>query len=63
MPEKSFEVQGSCRIDNEWKPYTKVIDAPNERLAVERAYTIIGSKHRLKRNYIKVDSVKVLDGE
>ncbi|MDI6718463.1 MAG: 50S ribosomal protein L18Ae [Methanomicrobiales archaeon] len=63
MPGKSFEVQGSCRINDEWKPYTKVIEAPNERLAMERTYTIIGSKHRLKRNYIKVDRIRVLDGE
>ena len=63
MPGKNFEVQGSCRINDEWKPYTKVIEAPNERIAIERVFTLIGSKHRLKRNYIKVDSIKVLNGE
>jgi large subunit ribosomal protein LX len=63
MAEKSFWVQGTCKIGDEWKPYTKVIEAPNERLAEERVYTLIGSKHRLKRSYIKVDTIRVYDGE
>ncbi|RPJ52144.1 MAG: 50S ribosomal protein L18a [Methanobacteriota archaeon] len=63
MADKSFEIVGTFKIDDEWKPYTKVIEADSERHAVERIYTIIGSKHRLKRSYIKVDAVKVRDGE
>jgi len=63
MEEKSFTVKGSCRIDDAWKPYTKIVQAPNERLAKERIYTLFGSNHRVKRGYIKVDSITIADGE
>lgn len=58
-----FEVVGACRIKNEWKPYRKVIAAPNENQARERAFADIGSKHRLKRNYITIEAVNVVAGE
>ncbi|WP_367652380.1 50S ribosomal protein L18Ae [Methanoculleus frigidifontis] len=60
---QKFEVVGAVKINNEWKPYTSVIEAQSERLAVEQAYCTIGSKHRLKRNYITVKTVNVVDGE
>jgi large subunit ribosomal protein LX len=58
MEEKMFEVKGTFRMGSEWKPYTKVIAAPNEKQAQERTLSLIGSKHNLKRMYIKIDSVK-----
>ncbi len=63
MANQRFEVVGACRINNEWKPYRKVIEAPNENQAVERTFCVIGSKHRLKRNYITIEAVNVLSGE
>jgi large subunit ribosomal protein LX len=50
-------------IKNEWKPYRKVVTAPNENQARERALADIGSKHRLKRNYITIESINVVAGE
>ncbi len=44
-------------------PYTKVIEAPNENQAKERTFAVIGSKHNLKRRYIKIDGVRVVKGE
>jgi large subunit ribosomal protein LX len=46
-----------------WRPYTKVVAAPNENLAIERIYTLLGSKHRLKRNYIRITKVTLVNGE
>ena len=57
MENVKFEVKGTFRMGEDWMPYTKVIEAPNEKLAQERTYAVIGSKHNLKRRYIKVDSV------
>ncbi len=57
MEEKMFEVKGTFRMGEDWKPYTKVIRAPNEKQAEERVFAVIGSKHNLKRRYIKVDAV------
>jgi large subunit ribosomal protein LX len=45
-------------MGEDWMPYTKVIEAPNEKQAEERTFATIGSKHKLKRRYIKVDGVK-----
>ncbi|WP_394339260.1 MULTISPECIES: 50S ribosomal protein L18Ae [unclassified Methanoculleus] len=58
-----FEVVGACKINNEWKPYRKVVKAPNENQARERVLTEIGSKHRLKRRYITIETVNVVAGE
>jgi large subunit ribosomal protein LX len=63
MEKQKFEVVGAVKINNEWKPYATVVEAQNERLAVEQMYCTVGSKHRLKRNYITVKTVNVVDGE
>jgi large subunit ribosomal protein LX len=63
MKMKSFEVSGSFKIGDEWKPYNKVIPAPNENQARERVFAVFGSKHRLKRRYITIQSVKMINGE
>jgi large subunit ribosomal protein LX len=56
-------VKGTFKIRDEWLPYAKVIEAPNETQAQERTFALMGSKHRLKRRYIKVQAVNVIDGE
>jgi large subunit ribosomal protein LX len=63
MENKTFEVKGTFKIRDEWLPYAKVIAAPNETQAQERTFALMGSKHRLKRRYIKVQAVNVIDGE
>jgi large subunit ribosomal protein LX len=57
MKNQIFEVKGTFKISDEWRPYAKIIEAPNEEQAKERTFTVIGSKHRLKRRYITVNSV------
>lgn len=44
-------------MGDDWMPYTKVIEAPNAAQAQERTFAVIGSKHNLKRRYIKIDGV------
>jgi large subunit ribosomal protein LX len=56
-------VKGTFRMGENWKPNTKVVSAPNEAQARERTLTLLGSKHRLKRRYITVNTVTVLRGE
>ena len=63
MEEKQFEVKGTFKIGEEWHPYTKIISSPNEVQAKERTFAVIGSKHRLKRRYITVNAISVIDGE
>ncbi len=63
MEKNSFEVKGTFKIGDDWKPYTKVIDAPNEAQAREQTLAVFGSKHRLKRRYITIESVNTVRGE
>ncbi len=63
MDQKKYEVKGKYQELRGWKPYTKVLTAPNEKQAQERIYNLIGSKHRLKRMYIQIDAVTECAGE
>ena len=60
MAEQKFEVKGTFLMGEDWMPYTKVVEAPNEKQAKERTLAVIGSKHNLKRRYIKIDAVKAV---
>jgi large subunit ribosomal protein LX len=63
MADQKFEVKGTFLMGEDWKPYTKVIEAPNEKQAQERTFAVIGSKHNLKRRYIRIDGVKAVKAE
>lgn len=64
MDEKKFEVKGTYREKPDfWKPFTKVLTAPNPVQAKERILSVIGSKHRLARPYIKVETISEVSGE
>jgi large subunit ribosomal protein LX len=63
MTDQKFEVKGTFLMGEDWMPYKKVVAAPNEKQAKERTLAVIGSKHNLKRRYIKVDAVKAVSAE
>jgi large subunit ribosomal protein LX len=63
MENEKFEVKGTFLNGLEWSPFTKIIAAPNAKQATERTFAVIGSKHNLKRRYIKVDAVKTVKAE
>ncbi len=63
MENLKFEVKGTFLMGEDWMPYTKVIAAPNEKQARERTFAVIGSKHNLKRRYIKIDAVSPVKAE
>jgi large subunit ribosomal protein LX len=60
---QSYRVEGTFQMDGDWRPYAKVVSAPNEAQAKERIYTLLGSKHRLKRREIRVAKVQPAEGE
>lgn len=53
-----FEVSGKFRNGVVWMPFTKTVEAHNERFAVEKVYSLIGSNHKVRRNLIKIESVR-----
>ncbi|MBP5475364.1 MAG: 50S ribosomal protein L18a [Methanomicrobium sp.] len=63
MADQKFEVKGTFKNGYDYQPFTKEIVAPNEKQATERLLATIGSKHRLKRSYINIETVKPVDGE
>ena len=63
MENQKFEVKGTFLMGEDWAPYTKIIAAPNAKQAQERTFAVIGSKHNLKRRYIKIDAVKAITAE
>ncbi len=63
MADQKFEVKGTFKNGYDYQPFTKEIVAPNEKQATKRLLATIGSKHRLKRSYINIETVKPVDGE
>lgn len=59
-----FEIQGSFRaqkIGNVWQPFAKIVEGNSEKSAIERLFSLMGSKHGLKRSLIKIEGVKLLE--
>ncbi len=54
---KVYKVTGEIRKPNLRTPFTKEVLADKPEHAVEKAYAEIGSKHRVKRFYMKIHSV------
>ncbi|MDD1657429.1 MAG: 50S ribosomal protein L18a [Methanomicrobiales archaeon] len=63
MADQTFMVQGTFFTGQKWRPYEKTVTAPNEKVAVERIYAVMGSKHRLKRREITVEQVRPAAGD
>lgn len=59
-----FEIHGKLKTDkigNAWHSFTKIVESQNEKNAIEKIYSLMGSKHGLKRNLIKIDGVKAIE--
>ncbi|WP_255151808.1 50S ribosomal protein L18Ae [Halorarius halobius] len=52
-----FTVSGRFQARDGWQEFQKVIDAPNEDVALEHAYAQFGSQHGLKRTQVEVNGV------
>ena len=58
MITKIFRIKGSFVLGSETQVFTKELKAINEEDIYEKIYSIFGSKHRIKRNQIKIDSIE-----
>ncbi|MDY6779339.1 MAG: 50S ribosomal protein L18Ae [Halobacteria archaeon] len=56
-----YVVTGTFYPGGDEREFTKRVEADNEDVARERVYTDLGSKHRLKRTQIEVESVEEAD--
>ncbi len=60
---KVFRVTGEIRKPNLKTPFCKEVLAEKAEHAVEKAYAEIGSKHRVKRFYMKILKVEEVSPE
>ena len=60
---KVFRVTGEIRKPNLATPFAKEVLASKPEHAVEKVYAEIGSKHRVKRYYLKISSVDEISPE
>jgi large subunit ribosomal protein LX len=58
---KIYRVNGRMLLSHdkfpEWREFTIEVRALNEKDAVEKIYSDLGSRHKLKRYHIKISSV------
>jgi len=53
----NFEIKGKLKLGFFWEKFTKIIESENEKNALEKTYSVIGSQHGLKRRNIIIESV------
>lgn len=54
----NFMVKGTFKAGLKWERFTKTITSLNKKNASEKAYSLIGSEHGLKRRLVKIESVE-----
>jgi len=54
----NFIVKGTFKAGQKWERFTKKITCPNKNNASEKAYSLIGSEHGLRRSLIKFESIE-----
>jgi len=60
---KAFRVSGEIEKPRLSTPFVKEVMADKSEHAVEKVYSEIGSKHRVKRCHIKITDVKEMSVE
>lgn len=54
----NFMITGKFKTGFFWEKFTKNIESENEKNALEKVYSIMGSKHGLKRRSIVIESIQ-----
>ncbi len=58
MEVKVFRVSGLMRIGNEWQKFTLELTGLKKEHVIEEVYSLLGSRHKLKRAHIKIQEIK-----
>jgi len=54
---KAYRVKGTFKMGDFKAPFNREIEAMDQKDAREKIYSLLGSEHRCKRQYIKVDAI------
>jgi large subunit ribosomal protein LX len=58
---KAFEVKGQFRLSpREWQPFALEVASTDEKAALDKSLALIGSRHKVKRKFVKIDGVRQL---
>jgi large subunit ribosomal protein LX len=60
---KAFKVTGQINKPNLKTPFAKEVLADKSEHAVEKVYSELGSRHRVKRHHIKITNVEEIKPE
>ncbi len=64
---KIYRVIGEMLISHDrlptWQKFVLELRALNEKHALEKAYSLLGSRHKLKRYHIKIEKIEVISPE
>ncbi len=63
---KVYKVKGKFRMGRrrtDWQDFAKEVIGDNEESAREKIYSVLGSKHRVKRTNIKIRAVDEIEKE
>jgi len=55
---KTYTVTGQFRAGQHWERFTTAVEAHNEAFARERVLSTLGSRHRVSRNAVHIDTVE-----
>ncbi|AET65096.1 50S ribosomal protein L18Ae [Methanothrix harundinacea] len=55
-----FEIKGKFKVRNSWQSFSQVVESNSEKNAVEKTYSLLGSKQGVKRNLVRIEEVKAL---
>jgi len=60
MSVKTYEISGKMKIKNRWNKFSMTVRALKPEHAVEKVFSLLGSRHKLKRFDIKIEEVREL---
>ena len=63
MQTKIYRVKGKFVMGSEVQVFTKEYRAIKEEDIYEKIYSVFGSKHRIKRNQIKIESIEEISAD
>ena len=53
----NYQIKGIFKKGYIWEKFNVKVSSQNEKNAIEKLYSTIGSKHHLERKFIKINSV------
>jgi large subunit ribosomal protein LX len=60
-PMKAYRVTGTAPFGSQRQPFSYDVPAPSGEAANEHVYSILGSRHRMKRRSIHIDGTSEID--